>query len=40
VHAGASIFQNIGSDAAPNVQPFYLRVNSAFEQSLKDALTF
>jgi len=37
---GAQIRQNLGSDAAPNIQPYYIRVNSAFVQSIKSALTF
>jgi hypothetical protein len=37
---GAQIRENLGSNAAPNVQPFYIRVNSTFVQSLQAALKF
>jgi hypothetical protein len=34
------VWQNIGSDDLPNVQPFFVRANKEFVTSLKDALTF
>jgi hypothetical protein len=40
LHAGAQVWQNIGSDDKPNVQPFFLRANKAFVTSLTGALTF
>jgi len=40
LHAGAAVWQNIGSDDHPNVQKFFLRANQEFVTSLKDALTF
>jgi hypothetical protein len=40
LHAGAAIWQNIGSDAHPNVQKFFLRANKEFSESIKGALTF
>lgn len=40
LHAGAAVWQNIGSDDKPNVQPFFLRANKEFVTSLTNALTF
>lgn len=37
---GAVIGENVGSDAAPNIIPAYVRVNSTFAQSVKAALNF
>lgn len=37
---GAQVRENLGSNAAPDVQPFYIRVNREFVQSLQSALTF
>jgi len=37
---GAQIRDNLGTNAAPDVQPFYIRVNKTFVQSLQSALTF
>ncbi len=37
---GAQIRENIGTNAAPDVQPFYVRVNKTFVESLQSALTF
>lgn len=37
---GAQIRENLGSNAVPDVRPYYIRVNRAFVQSLQSALTF
>jgi hypothetical protein len=37
---GAQVSENLGSNAAPDVRPFYVRVNREFVQSLQAALTF
>ena len=37
---GATLRTNVGSDAAPSIQPFVIRVNKPFVDSLKAALTF
>jgi hypothetical protein len=37
---GAQVRENLGSNAVPDVRPFYIRVNKAFVQSLQAALTF
>jgi len=37
---GTAIRTNVGSDAAPVIQPFVIRVNKAFVDSLKAALAF
>ena len=37
---GAQVSENVGTDAAPKVKPFYIRVNKTFVQSLQSALTF
>lgn len=37
---GAQVRDNLGTNAAPDVQPFYIRVNKIFVQSLQSALLF
>jgi hypothetical protein len=37
---GAVISEKVGSDAAPDIIPAYVRVNSTFAQSVKAALNF
>jgi hypothetical protein len=37
---GTAIRTNVGSDAVPSIQPFVIRVNKAFVDSLKAALNF
>lgn len=38
--AGSTIRENFGSNAAPDIRAYYIRVNSSFVQSLQAALAF
>ncbi len=38
--AGAQVRENLGSNAVPDVRPYYIRVNQAFVQSVQAALAF
>jgi hypothetical protein len=38
--AGATIRENLGSNAAPDIRPYYIRVNRPFVQSVQAALAF
>jgi hypothetical protein len=40
IRTGAPVWQNIGSVAAPNVQPSFLRANTTCVESPKSAPTF
>jgi len=38
--SGAQVQENLGSSAAPDMRPYYIRANKAFAQSLQSALAF
>jgi hypothetical protein len=38
--SGAQVQENLGSSAAPDMRPYYIRANKAFVQSLQSALAF